>query len=116
MWLIHFKHTFISHLISNNLVLLNRQNRNPNSDFTSLKDFLIHQRDYYESLFFQGRQLVSSKSGARGGFLGCDSSIQLFLKEKRLSKPFKITLYLLNMYEKNLSMPKTQKIYFTAHT
>lgn len=112
MWFIHFKHILISHLISSKLVLLNRQKRDPNSDFTGLKDFLKHQRDYDKSLFSQGRQLVSSKSGTRGRFLGRDSSIHLFPKEKSLSKPFKITLHVLNMYGEKPEYTKDPKNIF----
>ena len=51
-WFMHSETLiFISHLTTNNRVLLSRQNRNHNSDFTGSKKSLKQESDYYESFF-----------------------------------------------------------------
>lgn len=69
---------FISHLTSDDLVLLSRQNGNHNSDFTGLKRFIKHESDY-ESFFPMVASWLVANQGPGTGF--CISTAAFFYED-----------------------------------
>ena len=115
-WFIHFETLiFISHLTTNNRVLLSRQNRNHNSDFTGSKKSLKQESDYYESFFPKVTSwwAANQEPGSilrfllQGSFLYEDTTSW---KRIIFPNPSKITFHLLNKKErKKKKKPESTK-------